>query len=266
MEIKVASYQETNKLLQADLQEVFQSINDTRRVVIRMGGTMNYSDYGIQINSREAVECAKDKFRMKQRFSENNIPTLPSIRISSIQEALTLYQTIEFPCVVKPISRSGGIGTMLINNIDELARNLDIINNQAYIEPLFNTTSEYRIHVSSNNGVFFSVKKIKRNKRDLFITRQNHTNTREFVRPRLWNAIEDACVRALSAIGLDLGAFDVGYNSEGNHSFVIHEVNTAPELLTNTREAYCNELTEMINRRLNQPATNQTTTRRNNRR
>lgn len=254
MNIKVASYQDTNKLLEAELNEVFETINDNRQVVIRMGGTQPYSKYEIQFNSVDAVNRSKDKYLMKQRFQEANIPSLPSRRILTISDAMTTYQTLVFPCVVKPITRSGGVGTRLINNINELAVYLDELNNKAYIEPLFNTTSEYRVHVSSNNGVFFTVKKQKKNKQDLFITRQNHTNIRDFVKPRLWNLVEKACVDALHALGLDLGAFDVGYDSSNNkeHRFVIHEVNTAPELLENTRAAYLREISEMINNRLNQ--------------
>ena len=59
--------------------------------------------------------------------------------------------------------------------------------------------------------------------------------------------MKDACIATMKAHDLEIGAIDVGYCSEGEHSFVIHEVNTNPELLKNTFDAYAETLQKLIN-------------------
>lgn len=209
-------------------------ITQGERVVVRLGGTMPYENYPVQINSAEAVRNSIDKLAQKKLLLDASLPTLP-----------VLEQPV-YPCVVKAIVRSGGLNVFLVNNQEEFDAAVAQCNRAFIVEPYFEATSEYRLHCTKNE-VFFAVKKVKREADDKIITRDNHFNRREFLKPRLWQQIQDTCVKAMQALDLDIACFDVIYNSLGNvHKFAICEANTNPELLANTYDAYLEQINNMV--------------------
>lgn len=208
-------------------------------VVIRLGGTMPYDNYKIQINSRQSVLDSVDKLKQKQLLLAANLPTLPMLR-----EPV-------FPCVIKAIIRSGGTSVFVLNNINEFNSIAPTMEGGYILEPLFNSTGEYRLHCTQKK-VFFSVKKHKRNPQDIIINRDNHYNKMEFLKPRLWRQMQEACIEAMKALKLDIGCFDVLYDSsnDAEHKFTISEANTNPELLLNTYNAYLSQLIELVNEKI----------------
>ena len=205
-------------------------------VVIRLGGSMPYKDYEIHVNSAQSVKNSINKLTQKRLLLAAGVPTQPLILEENV-----------FPAVVKAITRSGGLSVYVVNTPAERENAVAAIGMGGYlVEPLFNTTSEYRLHCCRKE-VFFSVKKHKRNKEDIIITRDNHFNKMEFLKPRLWKEMQAACVKAMTALDLDIACFDVLYDSSGaEHKFVISEANTNPELLLNTYNAYVKKLEEII--------------------
>lgn len=207
-------------------------------IVIRFGGTMPYKAYNIEVNTAEAVKNSIDKRKQKDLLIAANIPVQPNL------------DRPVFPCVLKGVVRSGGENVFLCKTQDEYNKYskklVDFIT-----EPLFNTTSEYRLHCTKDQ-VFFAVKKHKRNQEDIIITRYNHYNKKEFLKPRLWEKITATCVKAINALKLDIGCFDVLYDSSNNdkHEFVISECNTNPEFLNNTYNAYLNVLPPLIYKKI----------------
>lgn len=213
----------------------------SQRVVIRFGGTMPYDNYPIQVNSANAVKNSINKYKQKELLLNAGLPTLP------------ILDEPVYPCVIKGIVRSGGINVHLVKNKEQYKKAVDATNAHYYIEPLFNTTSEYRLHCTRDK-VFFTVKKQKRNPNDIIVTRDNHYNTREFLKPRLWDKIQETCIKAMAALDLDIACFDILYDSSNNqqHTFTISEANTNPEFLNNTYNAYLAVLPEIINKKIKQ--------------
>lgn len=203
-------------------------------VVIRLGGTKPYEKYAIQVNKAASVLNSVNKKKQKDLLLKAGAPTLP------------LLVRPVYPCVVKGIKRSGGINVFVVNSAKEFTKATAATNENYLIEPLFKATGEYRLHCTRKE-VFFAVKKHKRNAADIIITRDNHFNEREFVKPRLWQQMKDACVKAMTTLDLDIACFDVMYNRAGAvHQFAIAEANTNPELLDNTYAAYLKALQTVI--------------------
>lgn len=204
-------------------------------VVVRLGGSMPYNDYQIHVNSAESVKNSINKLIQKNLLIKAGLPVLP------------ILNEVNYPCVLKGIVRSGGLSVFVINNEKEYNQYSAKLNNNFTIEPLFNTTSEYRLHCTRKE-VFFEVKKVKRVKEDVIITRDNHFNKRDFLKPRLWAKIKEDCLKAINVLDLDICCFDVIYDSSNNakHTYAICEANTNPELLHNTYLAYVKALDDII--------------------
>ena len=201
---------------------------------------MEYEEYPVQINSVKGTLNCIDKLRSKKLMIEAGIPTLPM-----------LAHPAPFPFVMKGIIRSRGSSVFMVENEHEYDAYRKILRNQFYLEPFFKYTSEYRLHCTQDE-VFFAVKKKKEEGResDLFITADNHQNHKDFLHPRLWKQIKEACMKAVKVHKLDVAAVDVGYSSEGNHSFIIHELNTSPEFRSNTFDAYISAIDGLIRKQL----------------
>lgn len=235
--IHIATYQDKAK----KLAEVLPDYKVP--VVIRLGGTLAYKDYPIEINTRKAVKNCINKLMMKQIMINGGVITLPLV-----------YEPI-YPMIVKGITRSMGTSVFLVESKEQLAKVQEKTANEYYAEPLFKATSEYRLHATKEK-VFFSVKKIRNegHENDLVINSKNHHNIKDFTKPRLWKEMEEQCVKSMNLLGLDIGAFDVMYDSSNDkkHEFTIAEVNTNPELLTNTFNAYVEQIDKMIKEKIKQ--------------
>lgn len=228
--IHIATYHENSKKFAKDLPDFGIP------VVVRLGGSREYAEYPIQVNSAESILNSVDKKSQKDLLIANGIKTLPLLDIGT------------FPCVIKGRVRSCGTSVVVCNTDIELQHAMKNItkNCNGYIlEPLFYATSEYRLHCTQEE-VFFAVKKIKNNPNEVIVNAKNHYNVREFVKPRKWEQIKAECVKAMKVLGLDIACFDVMYSSEGEHSFVIAEANTNPEMLNNTYAAYLPMLEKII--------------------
>lgn len=232
--VLIATYQERAKKLSKLLKKRNQN------VVVRLGGTLKYPNHPIQINSQRAIKNSVDKQKQKLLLLNGGIKVLPNLNKP------------EYPCVLKGIVRSGGNNVKIVKNAAQFKEeSAKLINNcDGYIiEDLFKATSEYRLHCTKEK-VFFFVKKVKDDPNDPIVTAKNHHNVREFVYPRLWKDIQKECIKAMNVLDLDIACFDVLYNSKGDHSFIIAEANTNPEMLANTMEAYAGELNVLIDKKI----------------
>lgn len=230
--LHVATYEDTCKALEKVLL-----VPEGKRVVIRMGGTMPYANYPIQINSVKGVLNSTDKLAMKLIFLQNKIPTSP------------IGTNMDFPVVVKGVKRSQGTGVFICKNTAELAKAVKKFESKDakfYLESYFPANREFRIHVSRWDGAFFAVEKIRNDGHFAemgVIKYENHYNIRNFARPKEWKEMEEAAIAALNAQGLDIAAYDLGYR---DGKFVVYESNTGPELLKNTLEEYRKTLQRYI--------------------
>lgn len=204
---------------------LFPHLECTLPTVIRLGGTKDYTEYPVQVNSAEGIKNSVNKLKSKELFDK------AGVRQSPFYLDVDKYDQ-GYPCVYKPFKRSGGKGTEVVEDKATLKKLM--AKGEGYIEPLFVTTSEYRVFATTN-GCFLMIKKIRTegHENEIIVTRDNHSYRFEFVQPRLKAKIFENCLLALSALGLDFACFDIGYSSKGNHDFVIFESNTGPDLELN---------------------------------
>ncbi len=73
---------------------------------------------GLAHNPIDAVEAARDKARMRQRFLAAGLLT-PSFRTVDLEEdPIAVATTVRFPCVVKPLDLSGSQGVVKADDAD----------------------------------------------------------------------------------------------------------------------------------------------------
>lgn len=222
------------------IEQALEAKEYPKSVVVRMGGTMEYEGYQVQINSVRSTLNVIDKKRSKEILIGAGLPTLPMY-----------FEPQTYPFVMKGIIRSRGSSVFMVENEHEFNAFKKVLRNQFYIEPFFNYTSEYRLHCTKDKVFFYTKKKKDEGHADEpFINAQNHTNYREFEKPRLWKEIKEASIAAIRAHGLDIGCCDIGYSSKGDHKFVIHELNTSPELRPITFDHYIAAFDELIKEKL----------------
>lgn len=250
--IKVATYSETCKTLESLIK------NETGiPAVIRMGGTMDYSEYPIQINSKFSIQNSVNKLMLNMLmkgkdyilpfsasygkgcgiFSSGNLLT-PGIKDSVF--------------ISRPLGGSGG-EEIIVVSVQDYVNNVEPYINNRIITPFIDVTSEYRFFCT-NKEVFYIYKKIKKqaHKKDLFITRQNHIirNIEETVKPRLLKEMKEAALEVMNTLGLELAALDIIYDSTNDkeHRFFIVETNTGPEMSNSEiKTAVSEKITQLIN-------------------
>lgn len=236
-----------------------RSIKSKKKVVVRLGSTTPRKCH-IQINSAIAVENSSDKFLMKKLFLDNSIPTCRTFYLESINsstevmdlETNSIAKDIKYPLIAKHRFGSRGTGNYFLKTENAftafIARKKNI--DQFIFEEFFSGVREYRLHVSEL-GCFCAWRKLRRSTEavrwyfnstnSLFVGVDNP----KFNKPTTWKKIEEACIKALQAVGLDIGAIDVRVSKEGE--FKIIETNSAPSLGPKGLEAYIQHLNTLIN-------------------
>lgn len=224
------------------------------RSVVRLGSTTELNDgkKRIEINTVEAVRNSASKLRMKQKFTEAGIKTAEWISGREGIQAVKNWCNPRFPIIAKGIFGSRGRANTKIDTAGQL--NTFILNKDLgnYIfEAFFDGTREYRFHISKN-GAFLTWRKLRRNdtpaNQRWFFNNSNCNWVSEkhelYNKPTTYNQIAEECVKALNAVGLDIGGCDVRVNKKGE--FKIIEINSACALAEQTAAAYKQELTNLL--------------------
>ncbi len=226
------------------------------RAVIRFGSTTN-SKHKVQCNSVESIKNSADKLLMKRCFNLANVRTAAAwtmglvndvVQFIAINTGLENYHqsTIPYPIIIKHRRGSRGKGIYLLNNLQDLLSWLHGKTLTNYIvEKYHKYTREYRLHVTKN-GCFYTCRKmIKSDTPDNQRWYRNDSNctwivesNELFDKPINWVDIESDCVKALNAVGLDIGACDVkvqsAFKKNGNlrtsPEYIVLEINSAPSL------------------------------------
>lgn len=250
-----------------------------KRSVIRFGSLTEYDDSvtnggsRLEINTVQAVKNSSSKIKMKQCFVENDVKTatwwkfdsdailfLPEGNQNKVGIQLS---DLPFPIISKSEFGSRNKGNKKHDTSEELSTWLASKSSiQNYIfEKYYNFSREYRLHISKN-GCFYSCRKmLKRDTEDKDKWYRNDTHcvwileeNENFDKPTNWDAIVAESVKALQAVGLDIGAVDLRIqsatdssgNTRQNPEFIIVEINSAPSFGTITIEKYKTELTRLI--------------------
>jgi carbamoylphosphate synthase large subunit len=262
--------------------------------VIRLGSTTEISDTNtmggkrVEVNTVKAIKNSSNKLLMKQAFTDNEVITADWFKIGmlspdSFHDAeLSVYggkvgehlapenlalddENISFPIISKSLYGSRNKGNKKHDTLEELITWLEGKDLSNYIfEKYYNYTREYRLHVTSE-GCFYTCRKmLKRDTPDkdkwyrndahcVWIMEENES----FDKPSNWDVIVEQSVKALNAVGLDIGAVDLKIQSATNADgdtredpkFVVIEINSAPSFGTVTEEKYIEILPQILNRK-----------------
>lgn len=250
----------------------------------------------IECNSAEAIANSSNKLLMKQCFDENEVKTADWIVVRPdgfgnptwchfYPDAENRYDDnygyyeydgniydegncpLEYPIVAKHIYGSRGRGNTLINSREELERWMRGKTLRNYIfEKFYNYNREYRLHVTED-GCFYTCRKMLRNEtpeNQRWYRNDNNSvwiveDNPQFNRPSNWDVVVEESVKALKAVGLDVGAVDLRIQSENNNrgnrrenpDFIILEINSAPSMGMITLDRYIEKLPEILMKKYN---------------
>jgi biotin carboxylase len=71
---------------------------------------------GLPYNSVDAVEAARDKARMRERFAAAGLPTPRFATVDIDADPQAVAATVRYPCVVKPLDLSGSQGIVKVDD------------------------------------------------------------------------------------------------------------------------------------------------------
>jgi hypothetical protein len=265
--------------------------------VVRLGSQTEFTkDTGkrIEINSTNAIKTSCNKLLMKQAFTDNEVITADWFKVGmltpdSFHDAeLSVYggkigdylepenlalndENIKFPIISKSLYGSRNKGNKKHDTLEELTAWLEGKDLNNYIfEKYYNYTREYRLHVTED-GCFYSCRKML--KRDTPEDEKWYRNDAHcawimeendlFDKPVNWDDVVNESVKALKAVGLDMGAVDLRIQSatkqiEGEEpvtreapKFIIVEINSAPSFGEVTESKYKLEIPKILNRKFN---------------
>jgi biotin carboxylase len=77
---------------------------------------------GLPHNPVDAVQAARDKARMRERFAAVGLPTPRFITVDRDAVPQTIAAAVRFPCVVKPLDLSGSQGVVKVNDAASFPR------------------------------------------------------------------------------------------------------------------------------------------------
>lgn len=223
------------------------------RSIVRLGSTTEINDgrERIECNSVQAVKNSASKLLMKKCFTKAEVKTalwyIYEHGRGFVSQNDNIAHTIEhlpYPIVAKSHYGSRGEGNTKIDSPEQFKEWQIGKNLLGYIfEKYYNFSREYRIHVTKE-GYFYTCRKMikeetpenerwyRNDSNSVWILEQNEL----FDKPSNWDSIVEHSVKALNAVGLDIGAIDVkvqsAKDSKGrvreNPEFIILETNSAP--------------------------------------
>ena len=233
------------------------------RSVVRLGSTTVKPDDGrlVECNTVEAIRNSASKLRMKQCFTNGAVKSaawgkLADVVLVGSQEQLIFPNDVllKAPFVTKSLHGSRGKGNAIHQTVaafNQWRQGKDVSN--YIVEQFHNYDREYRLHVTKD-GCFYTCRKMLKNDtpqdKRWFRNDSNSTwimeDNPQFDKPVNWSTITAECVKALKAVGLDVGACDVKVqsakdkkgNPRQNPEFIVIEINSAPSFGDVTLQKY----------------------------
>lgn len=239
------------------------------RSIMRLGSTTEVEDTItnggniVEINTIQSVKNSANKRLMKECFTLSGVKSADWFLID--EKGIFIKQELEnktvisinelpYPIVAKNIWGSRGTGNHLLHSAEELIIFCKAKDTNNYIfEKFYNYNREYRLHITEE-GCFYTCRKMlkkeieekdrwyKNDSNSVWILEDNET----FDKPTNWNEIVAECVKALEAVELDIGSFDVRVQSSTNKKgkarkeidYIIIESNSASSFGLITTEKY----------------------------
>ena len=223
----------------------------------------------IEINTAEACHNSGDKRLMRSCFESYMVKCAEGVELEQIESIEDWIDFLDsnfegkeinpFPAIIKHKNSCKGKGIYYISGPEDLDQFLLDNNSDNYIiEKYYNYSKEYRLHVTKD-GCFYTCRKMlkedaeerwhRHDMNSVWIMKENPL----FEKPSNWDLIVEECVKALNAVGLDIGACDIKVQSEkgrdrgGNPEFIILEINSGPSMGNTTLIKYEEQLRKMLN-------------------
>jgi glutathione synthase/RimK-type ligase-like ATP-grasp enzyme len=229
---------------------------------LRLGSeTEGILKYDVEINSVAAIKNSASKLLMKNCFKEQSVRTAVWIFPKNAEDVTDFVNEVEFPIVMKRHNGSRNEGNTLIRTSEQLSQWL--VNNtlsRFIVEKYHPYQREYRLHVTTE-GCFYTCRKVLKldtpDDKKWFRNDSNSNWVKEdhelFNKPSNWDDIVSESVKALTSVGLDIGAIDVRVSNEkreGAPSFIILETNSAPSFGEVTLERYLSIIPKIVQNKL----------------
>jgi D-alanine-D-alanine ligase-like ATP-grasp enzyme len=235
----------------------------------------------VEINSVGAIATSCNKLLMKQAFTDAKVKTADWWKITKSSTGVITFlksdndeerfpiEDLPFPIISKSFYGSRNKGNRKHDTVEELTAWMEGKNLNNYIfEKYYNYTREYRLHVSAD-GCFYACRKmLKRDtpEEDKWYRNDEHCvwimeDNDLFDRPVNWDTVVAESVKAMKAVGLDMGAVDLRIQSatkggdgtdvvtRENPDFIIVEINSAPSFGDVTEEKYKLEIPKILKRK-----------------
>lgn len=242
--------------------------------IVRLGSTTDREDTvsnggtRVECNTIDAIKNSANKGLMKQCFSENEVKTAvwfnhddPANIINWANGGLNSGEDL-FPIVAKSLYGSRGEGnTKLDTQADLEAWMVGKTLSNYVFEKFYSFLREYRLHITKE-GCFYTCRKMLKRDAPQENKWQRHDDNcvwilednQAFDKPVNWDTIVEHSVKALNAVGLDVGAVDVKVQSatkpngrvRENPDFIIIEINSAPSFGELTGEKYLEQIPKIL--------------------
>jgi D-alanine-D-alanine ligase-like ATP-grasp enzyme len=236
--------------------------------VIRFGSSKEFTDGRIELNTVEAIKNSSNKLLMKTCFTEDEVKTAGWYLNTgdNFMESFTgenkNIEELPYPIISKHIFGSRGTGNKKHDTQESLEAWMEGKDLSKYIfEKYYSYNREYRLHISKN-GCFYTCRKMLQADapQDVRWYRNDaHCNwiledNELFDKPVNWDEVIDESVKALKAVGLDMGAVDLRIQSAKNKDgdlreapkFIVVEINSAASFGDKTSEKYIEELPKLL--------------------
>lgn len=239
---------------------------------VRFGSSTELTNkYKVVINSVQAIRNSSNKLLMKQCFTRDSVKTADWWTVETLGGGYLFSNNMDminlpYPIIAKHLYGSRGRGNTKLNSQEELTEWMRGKTLSNYIfEKFYNYSREYRLHVTED-GCFYTCRKmLKENTPEDQRWFRNDSNSvwmlennPSFDKPVNWAEVVEHSVKALNAVGLDIGAVDLRIQSSKHSNgdmreycdFIVLEINSAPSFGDITAEKYAIELPRLINKKL----------------
>jgi len=191
------------------------------------------------LNKHEAIALACNKLKTFNKLNGLGFEHIPDYTIHK-EEAIEWLQNRDKVYCRQTLTGHSGHGILIADTVNSLVN-----------APLYTKATrhkyEFRVHVFKGEVIDVQQKKRRVDFTGPSTGIRNHSNGYIYARSDIDvpQILLSSSIQAVSLLGLDFGAVDVGYRERDNRVFIF-EINTAPGLVGTTLNKYVNTFKEYL--------------------